>query len=265
MLLRFRDFEVPVQITNRASVTSKHSSASLERLIVQAVVIGEDENERLLSLIAEARTEGVASVDETGSIIMRWKVSSNSWHYSEGDPTRVHDLEIEEMENLQVQRLTLGDLAIEPYSYEERFVDDTLAISARALLSEAQHAEMKDLWQSTDVFPVIRYGIDDEPRQMRFGMCYWSRHDDGIKIDLQLAEKTAQDPPSRIASAFAWMKPLIGQVAENNGLIDALLEVLIEEGVLTGEQVSKTRGKALEGLWDRRYELFRIEDIDDLA
>lgn len=253
-----------VQIVEDASFSSKHTGASLKRRKVETAIKGQQNNQEFLASINQARTEGITSIDDDGNVVGIWKLANNSWRYTEGSPIYYHTLEIEETEELKIDRLVLGEITVRPYAYEESFSDDTLTVEAKALLTEDQRAELRALLKEADYFPVVRYGINDEPMEMRFGPTYWSEHDEGIKHELLLFEKKADEASPRLASVFRWMIPMRHQVAENAETAELLLSALVNKGVLTEEEVEKIRADTAERRWNSQYKFYQVEDVDSL-
>jgi hypothetical protein len=264
MHLNFSGTKVPVEVKTESSFSSKHTGSSLRRLQVETTIRGQNSNEMFLSLIAKAKTEGVTFVDEDGNPIGKWKIGNTSWSHTDGTRIYYHTLDIEEIEELSLDRLVVGELTIHPYAYEERFEQDTLRIEAKALLSEAQYAELKSMLQSSDYFQVVRHGINEQPVEMQFTLGYWSKHDEGIKHELNLYEKKVDERPDRLRAAFQWIRSMSNQVAENKVCIDALLSTLADKGVLTTEEIEQIHADAIERRWDAKDEFFRVEDLDDL-
>jgi hypothetical protein len=264
MHLDFSGSIVHVEVMDESTFPSRHTGAVLKRLRVQTAIGGQHNNEQFLSLINEAKTEGVTSVDKDGDVTGKWKIGNTSWTYTQGTPTYYHTLEIEEVEELNLDYLVLGDLTIEPHAYEERFYMDHLTIDAKALLTEDQDVALRPLLEGRDYFQVVRYGINEQPIEMRFGMCYWSKHDEGIKHQLHLVAEEAEGTQGPSRQAFLWLRSVRDRAAENKGSIDALLDTLADKDVLTTEEVEQIRTDAIERHQDIVHEFFRVEDVDDL-
>ena len=263
MYLDISGFKVEAGIRKESSFSSKHTGSSLRRLEVQTIISGQHRNEEFLSLIGEAKTEGVTSVDDEGKVISKWRIENTSWSYTQGTPIYRHTLEIEEVEELNLDHLVVGGLTIQPYEYEEEFDQDVLIIKAKVLLSEAQHVELKPMIESRDYFQVVRHGINEQPGEMRFGICCWSKHDEGIKLDLLLVDRQFDETPRPLGMSW-WLEPIRNQVVENKGSIDALLNMLLDRGVLTTADIEHIHADAIERRWDTLHEFFRVEEIDEL-
>jgi len=263
MLLDFDGTHVRVHVNREDSKISKHTGSTLSIVEVQATLRGQRENQEFLLLIDSAKVESIASIDENGSALKKWKVANNSWSYQDNNPVYFHTVQLEEVEEIRLESLTMGSLDVRPYKYEERFDGDALRIEARVLLSQAEHLALKAMQKSGDPFQVIRHGINEEPKQMGFGISYWSRHNEGFKHELMLIEEKAEEVPSRLGMALQWMRPMRNQVASNKVAIDALLNTLKEKGVLTADEATHIQTEAVERMWDSQYEFFRVEDVDE--
>jgi hypothetical protein len=98
---------------------------------------------------------------------------------------------------------------------------------------------------------------------MRFGICYWSKHDEDIKYDLLLVDRKYDETTSPF-NAFRWMEGMRTQVVENKGNLNALLDILLDKGVLTTADIEHIHADTIERRWDTLHEFFRVEDIDNL-
>jgi hypothetical protein len=262
MLLDLNGSKVHVDIIEENSFVSKHTGASLSILKVGATIRGETANDEFLSLIKRAKDDIVVSVDENGKVQKQWKIGNTSWSYRQGSPIYQHTLELTEVEKLNLSALKLGDMTVHPYEYEETFGEEALTIEAKVSLPEAQHLQIKALQKSDDYFSVVRYGINDVPRQMRFGLCYWSQHNNEYKHQLVLVEESKE--PNTLASAFRWIRPLRKLVADNTAVIESLLATLHNKNILTEEEVNNIRKDITDRSWDIWYGFFRVENIDKM-
>ncbi|MBD3256769.1 MAG: hypothetical protein GF383_16870 [Candidatus Lokiarchaeota archaeon] len=264
MYLDFSGSTVQVSVISESSFTSSHTGSPLRRLEVKAVLRSQLENENFLSLLEEARAEGASSVDEEGNIICRWRIENNSWHHTQGTSVYHHSLEIEEIEELELDYLVVGEMTLRPYAYQERFDEGYLIIEASVLLSDDENEELAVLLEESDYLQVFRYGINEQPVEMRFGLCYWSEHEHGTKHLLTLVGKEADEEPNPLKKAFMWVESTRKQTAKNKATIEALLSALTLRGVLGTEEIEQVRTEALESSWGMEHELYRVEDVDDL-
>lgn len=169
------------------------------------------------------------------------------------------------MEKPKVDSLSLGKLKFQPYSYDERFEGDALIIKAKVLLSESQYTELKELMRRETYFEVVRHGISDEPREMRFGLTLWSKHKENIKHELLLVDKSYDKARERRRGLFGpesyRMQNMIAEYAE---ILEELLTALINKGILRAKEIDDIRADALRRAWDRKREFYRVKDIDEL-
>jgi hypothetical protein len=264
MLLDFNGSKIRVNVDEENSLVSKHTGALLGNLKVSTTIRGRSANDEFLSRLNQVKTDGVTSISEEGEVQKQWKIGNTSWNYREGSPIYQHTLELTEIEKLNLTSLTLGEITVQPYKYEETFDDDILRIQARVALLESQHLQVKAMQKDNNYFPVIRHGISEEPKQMRFGLCYWSQHNTEYKYELVLMEEGEETKSNRLASAFSWMRTLRNQVADNTAVIDSLLDTLSNKNVLTEDEVVAIRNNIAERSWDVWYGFFRVENVDEL-
>ena len=258
--------ETPTEIISESTFHSNHTGRELKSIEVRLVEKGEQAHEKLLEILKAGRDEGIDSTDGKGRVLNKWKVKNYSYSYSEGgyDSNYFHSIKLEEMEELKVRTLTVGGLDLHPYSYEEKFDEDALIIEAKVLLSKSQYSDLKEIIKKPHYFPVIRQGINEEPREMRFGITRWSEHEQGVKHELLLIDKSYDDPKKGFKGLFdPEMSRMQDVIAEDAEILRELISTLTNKGLLSIEEGDQIRARALEQSWDRKKDFYRMQNIDD--
>jgi len=158
------------------------------------------------------------------------------------------------------------------YDYLEERRDGAVAIDAKVELP----AERFDRWIAAlakqrprkgeeRYFDVVRKGIDSEPIRMRFGSCSWSPKDGAFKVLMTLVEKSYDSeryegiPMSGDSEAVTRRI-----VAEDRGLIEGLLRLMVRKGLVSEEEEARLRRDADADLAVRRTRDFsEVADIDE--
>jgi hypothetical protein len=169
-------------------------------------------------------------------VLRQWKIKNGSYS-STGNASISdyhHSIELEEVETLNLTSLNIRDLVISPYSYNETFDGDALIIEAKVVLSESQYTQLKDIMKVVGYFPVVRHGIDERPRDMRFGQMRWSKLDNGVKHELIIVEKNYDTKKEQFDLFNPEMYSMQDMIAENKETIEALIDVLLSKGLLAG-------------------------------
>lgn len=258
--------ETPTEIMSESTFRSKHTGRELKCIEVRLVEKEKQAHEKLLKILQVGREEGIDSTDGKGKVLSKWKIKNNSYSYSEGshDSNYYHSIELEEMEKLEVTSLKVGGLDLHPYSYKEKFDEDALIIEAKVVLSKSQYSDFKEIMKKTRYFPVIRQGISEEPREMRFGVTRWSELEHRVKHELLLVDKSYDDIKKGAKGFFdPEMSRMQDMIAEDTEIIDELLSTLTNKGLLSLQEIDRIRAKASERVWDREREFYRMKDIDD--
>lgn len=257
--------EIPATVLNESSFLSRHTGKELKSLQVEVVALDELANEQLLKILEAGKHEGISSLDGSGTVLSKWKVKNDSYSYSTGrsDSGYVHNIEMEELESLEMTKLLLDELELEPYFYVEEFDSDALIVNAKVFLSDSQYSVLKKIMKSGGYFPVIRQGISSEPKQMRFGITRWSKHENGIKHELLLIEKNYDEANKNMKGMFEPQMPnMQAMLAEDTELVEALIGTLLGKGLLDTEDVNEMRSRVSERFWDRNKEFYKVKDID---
>ena len=149
-----------------------------------------------------------------------------------------------EVELLQPRTLQIAHLTISPYRYEEKTrIGGALQITARVQLPLPQFEEFARMGPEQDL-PVVRQGVDGTPRQMRLGLAPWSQHGDVVKYEVNLIDRTyfsaqAMGPQAMGQRDMSWqfanLRLHLAFMSEEQ---DALLDLLVNKGVVTAEERS---------------------------
>jgi len=223
----------------------------------------------LLVSIKHAEKEGINSTDGAGEITGNWKIADSSFFVlgSEHNPEYYHVIEIEEVEELKVEKLMLNDLVLCPYFYEEEFDCDDLSIKARVLVTAEQDERIRSMMRDQDYLSVVRVGLCDQPREMRFSKTVlWSQHRDGIKYEIILVDRSYDERDRPLARLFQpQMSRMQEMVATQAEIIEEMMAILKDRGLLSGEEVERLKSRAEFKAIDRAREFYRVKDIDDFS
>ena len=164
---------------------------------------------------------------------------------------------------MNLEKLVLPGLELEPYEYQEVLEDGALYIRARARLSADDVAHLRQLVQGATYFPVTRQGVSDEARDMRFGALPWSKEMDNIKQEITLIDRQHDEaPPFSVDITHVHSQNLQRRVEVLSGAFRRLVSILVTKNVLTmEEQAALVDFGRLEGsaIW-----LLDIEEMPDI-
>jgi hypothetical protein len=182
---------------------------------------------------------------------------------------RPHTLRYMEAEHpaLEIEGITEP---LVPYAYEEDVSDDALTISARVRVSPTVGQALRSLWSESRAanryLNVTRVGRDSQPREMRFGQPFWSRHDDHEKHEVILVDRAydKEGQQQRWPTAPEQRKET-GQVIQLLEQMDALLGLLVQRGRLSQQDADRVRDVPEGRKYERLLEFKRVDDLDDWA
>jgi hypothetical protein len=264
--LELAGIRVPAAVEQTDSLASPHTGRQLRRLQVGFVIDDEATNDRIVEALQPGRE--VVLVDAAGQRTP-CTPGKNSWSYTDGITRYHHQVELTEQEHLQPTAVVLDQLKITPYAYEERIDHDgALVIDLKTRATGAVHATLQaELTRRRadypSYFPVVRKGLQDTPRMMRFGRCTWSAHDGGFKHNLVLVEQLHdQQEPEPFLLDYPEGPRGRGMAVKALAVVTELLEVLEAKGVLDADEVRQLTVAADERMQALGLELFRMNDID---
>jgi hypothetical protein len=250
--LKFRKAENALE-----TYTSAHTGNLLRKTTLGVVVPSRD-SDRMTSAINGQIINSVDDEEKTA----KWKIGNNSCSFTAEQNTLYrYTVELEEIEELNIQVLVVNGQDLKPYKYSEE-IDNGVMIHAKVLLSKEDTKKLKETIGGSQYFRAIRQGISEEPLEMRFGRCLWSKHEDGIKHDLLLVEKRCDDTTSR-PSSLPELYPMQAGIVKNKQHLNNLLELLRRKGILTGDEFEGIRKMDKTQVVDDIEEFYEVDDVDE--
>lgn len=257
--LEFGEHRIPFLVRRAATARSPHTERELAELHGWVTTADPQVHEWLTEALKTLDTRAVRAWDEQDEFAGRWCISWNSYAESEG--VHLYTLILSEDEELSLSTLVLEGIELHPYEYREEFVGDELTIWAKLVGSRAGVLRLRALLRTHDSFSVVRRGINDTPRQMRFGVAEWSEHEGRIKYRVVLVD----------AGADLAEHPEVVRIEEANSraalsyymaLVDRLTDLLEKREVLPAEEIELARESARSELWHSRRDFWRVPDVD---
>jgi hypothetical protein len=252
---------ITVHIRRETREQSLHTERELMELHGTVTTVDEATHEWLSECLPHLGDRVLSARDANGDRFGRWLISWNSYSVNAGAHT--YSLIVREAEELSLEVLLLDGLELYPYEYREEVVGDGLAVWAKLVGTEDDVLRLRRLVSDRSVFPVIRRGISDTPREMRVGVAEWSHFEDRVKYRIALVDAHLRDS---VAGEIVQMEE------ENNrsafafyaNLVEQLTGRLIEKGLLGEEEVAELRESARAEPGVSRHEFWRVPDVDVL-
>jgi len=259
---RFGDTEVSAIATALDSNVSQHTDKRLRRfrLVFRSY---EAEQKKAIEDAARAGTRVHLGPDEGGENAT-WILGDHSSSFRVDEPVVTYSWTITEEERLQIDRLEIGEMSFGPHRYEEEFDGSgTLMIHAYLRVSGDGWKRLKAM---PLYFPVVRHGINETPREMRFGEVLWSSTDnaDSYKLRVVLVDHHYDElhPNSHgLLDPFRTNAEFL--LAETSLLTERLLEALISKGVFDRAQVASMRKEVEDSMLNKRWDFRRVQDADE--
>jgi len=253
--------DLSVQVRRETKERSAHTGRELIELHGVFTTSDQSLHEWLTGTLPGATERALSSCDRGGERTGWWHVSWNSYTVNAGVHT--YALILREAEDLSLDVLLLDGEELYPYEYRERVVEGGLIIWAKLVGEEEDVLRLRRLVQGRAAFPVIRRGINDEPREMRVGVAEWSRFDGQIKYRLVLIDADLA-PSAATELARVEEENTRAAVAFYANLVERLSETLIRKGVLSEAELSAMRESAALEPTVSRHDFWRVPDVDAL-
>ena len=249
---------------------SPHTKQERESLSIYFHIIGDVTNQFIKDNLADYGTGNIYRLNEEGIEIKEYKlVNTSSTHNTNPfDNKTVYDyrFDLEEVEELEIESLILGDLELAPYFYEEEYIQerDALIITAKIKISEKEMQELDSLHEENLYFDVIRKGISDEKLKMRFGQGVWSEADGTIKQELILIEEKYDEHSSRMdsphESTLSNMREILAQTKSQN---DQLMKLLVAKELVSQDEIDTIQKESEKHLRTTMRDFYRVKDLDE--
>jgi hypothetical protein len=252
---------VSTHIRRKATGVSPHTGRDLLELHGWVATTDPDVHRWLSVALRGLGDNVVRSVDDVGEISGRWQLSWNS--YGESAGVHTYGLILREAEDLTLEVLLIDGLELHPYEYREEVLDGGLTIWAKVVGTHADVTRINRLIRTRSSFPVIRRGIQNEPRDMRLAVAEWSDYEDRIKYRLVLVDREMSEG----------LRADLGRLQEQNNraafgyyanLVDRLADLLVDRGVIRRDELDAVRDAARAQPGVARHEFWHVADVDVL-
>jgi hypothetical protein len=265
--LELAGVQVAATVEEAESFPSPHTGRELRRFQAGFVIDDEATNTRVVeALEAQQAVTLHDGAGQGGS----FTPSKNSWSFTDGVTRYHHQVELTEQEHLQPTAVVVDGVELAPYAYEETIEHDgAIVIDLKARVVDPAHTELQALItrHSADYpsyFPVVRKGLQDTPRTMRFGKCTWSAHDGEFKHNLFLVEDAydRDEPGPLMPLDYPEGRRGREMAAKALTLVTELLRVLEAKGAVDADEVRQLTAAAEQQVQGLSWELSRMDDID---
>lgn len=172
---------------------------------------------------------------------------------------------LREVEKFELTSLEFNGLVFHPLRYREEFKANALYAHALVKVSSGdERNQIRELIETGARLSVIRHGINEEPIQMRFGMCGWTDDGEDYKYELYLVDLKHDEGqgPRHIVSIERQNRH--DWLAFQIGLTEKLCDALVQKALLTQEEVDALKDDTLREIRTYRHLFTRVGDVEEL-
>lgn len=249
-----------VESRERKQIVSKHTDNNLEKLNLQIKFRGNPSDFR------EALDNRVLEVDSNNEVIKEYEVNNSSYSYSgQQTPNTIYSFNVDlvEVEDLNVEKLLIEDIELPVYEYAEEYKDDSLRIDAKAKVSYEKLDKLREIEKSKDYFEVVRQGISEEKKEMRFGKVVWSKHDEFTKHDMVLVEKSYDKGNKLPLPNDPELSNIMSRLAFEVTFLDQITDLLVSKEIISKDELDEIEEEASSKVNERKREFYLVGDIDN--
>lgn len=259
MLLEIGERVYEVESQEREIIVSKHTGKELEKLNLRINFRGN------VSEFEEALNDEVQRVDDQNNVINTYQVNNRSYSYTGSEsPNTVYkfNLELIEVEELNIEKLMIENIELQVYEYSEEYREDGLRIDTKAKIPYEKLDEIRRIRESKEYFEVVRKGISEEKKQMRFGKVIWSKHDNFTKHDMVLVEKSYDEGDEHMPMFYPELTNIMEHLSYSSILLEKISDLLISEGLISEDGFKEIEEEAINKISERKREFYLVEDVD---
>lgn len=261
VLLELDGRRFPVAVQRRTSTPSGHTGRPLPELHTRATTSDPGTHQWLSEALKRVIERPVRVLDETNEPLGRWTISWNA--YGEVGGEHRYTLILQECEELNLEALVVNGLELHPYEYREELVGGGLTIWAKMMGDEEDVLTLRRMLGGRETVPVVRRGIQSEPREMRLGVGEWAEQEERIQYRLVLVEDSVDEGAH----------PELAKIRRDNSraalgfymnFAERVVGLLIAKGLLTEDEVAEIREAASFEPVVVRHDFWRVvADIDE--
>ena len=251
--------QAAVHVRKETTERSLHTGRDLVELHGWITTADAEMHRTLADTLRSLDDRPVSAWDEAGEFSGRWCVSWNS--YGESAGVHTYTVLLREAEELTLDVLLVDGLQLHPYEYREQVAGEGLILHAKVEGTDETLQRLRELVRSGATLPVVRRGINEEPREMRFGVAQWSRMEDRTKCRLVLVDRDlgesghaelvrVEEENSRAALGF------------HGNFLERLAELLVDRGILSRAELQALREEVRDAPGIARRDLWRVADVD---
>jgi hypothetical protein len=181
---------ISADVIDRSSELSPHTGHALVTLRVQFTMVGEQESDQVLDeLQREVTIEG-----DDGK---EYDLALRSHSVTPGSALTTFEVELREHERLEPTAAIVRDIRLTPSKFKESTNDGALVIELSADVPTEQVEQIEALFDEPRRYlPVVREGVSDDVKSMRFGKCVWQALPAGRRHAIVLVEQSYDEAGS---------------------------------------------------------------------
>lgn len=263
MELRTGDFRISIRIAEETTETSPHTGKELRRIRAECA-ISHQQKEQLRAALK--KDVNVTLCDHEGRELGTYSAKLGSFVHRQAASLGQGTIELSEVEILHPSSLVIGDLEVEPVEFEETADDGSLCIAARFDPDLDGAHYLFELPHESTYFPVVRHGLSDDVKSMRFGKCIWSQAGEAVKHRVTLVEETYDQGVSKpgLLSDYPEANNVQDMLADQIEILAQLIERLQAKGILLEEEVEAVRTVARKAHLRRLADFYKVRDVDNV-
>ncbi len=253
---------------------STHTGKELLAISFQCNIRGDDNNQWFLNLLGLDKIGVKLSLDDESSKYFR--LNEKSCSYSDRDDGQPiiysHSVILKEMEMFDVKKIRIEDLVIEPYQYSEKDDDGQIVITFKCAINDDIRNALIALLYGHHIggqqirLDVIREGIDEHPRAMRFGRISWSQQDGELvyKYKIILVDFDEKEHRPQLFADPIMVENIGAMFTKRRMISEILVQKLIEKGIISKEDINIDLNDSAEWMKfsNMHHDLSLVENID---
>jgi hypothetical protein len=262
MIIKIDEFTIEADFRITGSMISKFTNKQLSLAEISFVLYSKMESEIVNKVLQNGKEIFIGEEPND----KKWIIEQNSNSFTVGTTRYSYNAKIREFEQLNIEKLIIDDVEICPYNYIEEISSDALIIDFKVEGNPDTINKIRKMRISKKYYKVLRKGISDEIKTMRFGrMIEWSKNvETGIIHQMfnLVEDKYDQNNDKVQIASNLHIDKLINENIYLKEMIDYYGKILIKNKLINEADLAERTKGIFEDQSILVYDYYELDDID---
>jgi len=265
MWIKIGEHNVPCYLSSQENIESPFTKKPIKKVVVELVVHSNKDYNYINTYLSENKSIVIKNDNNEENKMVRGNYSSQ---FITGGSKYSFSINAQEEEMLTIDKLIINELEVYPVKYSEEISKDALIITSTITGSnDVIDKARKLILARNEFFDVLRVGISDEHKRMRFGRIFnWCVEENGeITQAFNLVEDKYDSKKQLNNAPIDQVDKLIDENIELKYKVEYLYKMLLEKSIIekrNSDDYSKDQNEDYCNMYFDYYKVKSVEYID---